>query len=130
MSDTRVRNFSRSFCLTNAFSFITKCNAYIASRSMVFCFVFFFQTLSTILFKIWSNKNRIKYNLNDCEFTTAMTSNDYHTIRCLGDNVECTLHLTYIHTRLTQPAKCLKIKARLMAQTYIKSCTQMIHNKS
>lgn len=47
-----------------------------------------------------------------------------------GDNVGCTLHFTYIHTRLTPPAKCLKIKARLMVQTYIKSCAQMIHNKS
>ena len=37
---------------------------------------------------------------------------------------------SYIHARLTQPVKCLNFKGKLMVHTYIKSCAQMIHNKS
>lgn len=36
--------------------------------------------------------------------------------------MESALHFIYIHARLNQPVKCLKIEARLMAQIYIKSC--------
>lgn len=60
-----------------------------------------------------------------------MTSNDYMAEKpMLKEIFEGILHFTYFHARSTQSVKCLKIKARLKAQTCIKPCAQMIHNKS
>lgn len=61
-----------------------------------------------------------------------MASKDYMPEKSMLREIILRAHciLLHIRERLTQPIKCSKIKARLMTQTYIKSCTQMIHNES